>query len=359
MLLKFTSLLGFLAVASATDCVGVIRSLTDVAANQNCSTVNIYGFTVPPGQPFNINLAQGATVNLKGDIHFGNLSWAGPMFTISGKNIIFKGNGHIFNGGGPFYWDGLGSNGGTIKPRPMMKIKISGRFTNVKVVNSPAQTFSVGNPGPLTISGVYIDNSQGDRPNAQSNGLPAGHNTDGFDCSTMDLAIEDCNVKNQDDCLAINKGSNITFTNNQCRGGHGISIGSISANVSVSNIVISNNVITDNDQALRIKMKVDATNSTVTNITYSGNTASGCRDFGVLIDQSYPSILAAPGSGVLLSDVNFVGKTNVIHVNNDADRVAVNCGAGACLGTWDWSSLKVTGGIPGPVTYNGISGYIQ
>ena len=51
-----------------------------------------------------------------------------------------NGNGHQFNGGGPFYWvrrkvvffsclirliyytqDGLGSGGGTQKPRPMMK----------------------------------------------------------------------------------------------------------------------------------------------------------------------------------------------------------------------------------------------
>ena len=29
---------------------------------------------------------------------------------------------------------------------------------------------------------------------------------------------------NQDDCLAINKGSNITFQRNTCSGGHGISV---------------------------------------------------------------------------------------------------------------------------------------
>lgn len=31
-------------------------------------------------------------------------------------------------------------------------------------------------------------------------------------------------VHNQDDCLAINKGSNIVFKGNSCTGGHGISI---------------------------------------------------------------------------------------------------------------------------------------
>lgn len=31
-------------------------------------------------------------------------------------------------------------------------------------------------------------------------------------------------IHNQDDCLAINKGSNIIFQGNTCIGGHGISI---------------------------------------------------------------------------------------------------------------------------------------
>ena len=62
---------------------------------------------------------------------------------------------------------------------------------------------------------MNIDNSQGDLPNAQSNGLPAGkhawvmnrhanaelltagHNTDGFDASTTDLTIQNSKVRNQ------------------------------------------------------------------------------------------------------------------------------------------------------------------
>ncbi len=31
----------------------------------------------------------------------------------------------------------------------------------------------------------------GDKPSAASDGQPAGHNTDGFDCSTQNLVIED------------------------------------------------------------------------------------------------------------------------------------------------------------------------
>ncbi|KIJ46056.1 glycoside hydrolase family 28 protein [Sphaerobolus stellatus SS14] len=325
----------------AKRCTGTISSLNDVTNAVACTTVNINAFTVPAGSTFNLDLLDGTTVNLNGNIAFGNVSWAGPLFQISGD---INGNGHSFDGGGPFYWDGQGSNGGVTKPRPMMKIKISGTFSNTKVINSPAQTFSVSNPAALTITGITIDNSQGDQPNSKSGGSAAGHNTDGFDCSTTNLIIENSSVKNQDDCLAINKGSNITFKGNTCSGGHGISIGSISGGVTVSNIMITGNTITNNDQALRIKMDSDATGSTVSNITYSGNTGTGLREFGVLIDQSYPDTLGTPGSGVILSGVNFLGSTNTISVSSSATPVAVNCGKGACTGTWNWSNLKTSGG---------------
>ncbi|TFK54345.1 endo-polygalacturonase PG1 [Heliocybe sulcata] len=347
-------------VPRASSCTGTISSLSDVSSAQKCATVNINGFTVPGGSGFTLSLVDGATVNLNGDVLFGNKSWAGPLFTISGKDITFNGNGHKFDGGGPFYWDGQGSNGGTTKPRPMMKIKISGTFDNVKVVNSPAQTFSVSNPAALTISKITIDNSQGDKANSQSDGNPAGHNTDGFDVSTTDLTIENSTIRNQDDCIAINKGSNIVFKGNTCSGGHGISIGSVKDDATVSGITISGNTITNNDQALRIKTYNTATGSSVSDVTYSGNTATGCKRFGVIIDQSYPDTLGTPGTGVKISDVNFVGSTNSISVGSSAQRVAVNCGKGSCTGTWDWSALKVSGGKAGPITnFSGIKNFSQ
>ncbi|KAK7684462.1 hypothetical protein QCA50_012409 [Cerrena zonata] len=363
---QFKSLLAlsFLAVAvnaaPAADCTGTISSMDDVSDAVKCTTVVINSFTVPAGETFNLELASGSTVTMNGDVSFGNKTWEGPLFQVSGSNINFNGNGHTFNGGGPFYWDGQGGNGGVTKPAPMMKIKISGTFTNVKVLNSPARVYSVSNPAALTISKLTIDNSLGDQPNSKSDGKAAGHNTDGFDCSTTNLVIEDSTIMNQDDCLAINKGSNITFQRNTCSGGHGISVGSISSDVTVSDIQILNNNIVNNDQALRIKTKSDATDSTVSGITYSGNTATGMRQFGVLIDQSYPDTLGTPGNGVKLSDVNFVGAMNTISVNSGAQRAAVNCGVGSCTGTWDWSALQITGGSAGEITnFSGIKNFSQ
>ncbi|TFK44204.1 polygalacturonase [Crucibulum laeve] len=348
------------AAFASSACTGTINSLSDVTAAVACTTVNLNSFTVPGGQALTLSLLDGTTVNMNGDIFFGNLSWAGPLFTVSGKSITFNGNGHKFDGGGPFYWDGLGGNGGVVKPAPMMKIKISGTYSNVKVVNSPSRVYSVSNPAPLVMTGLTIDNSQGDLPNSKSNGIAAGHNTDGFDVSTTDLTIQNSMIKNQDDCLAINKGSNIVFKGNTCSGGHGISVGSIDSDVTVSGVVISGNTIINNDQALRIKTKSASTGSTVSNITYSGNTATGIRQFGIIIDESYPDTLGTPGTGVKISGVNFVSPVTSITVNSGAQRVAVNCGSGACTGTWNWSNLKVSGGTAGPITgFSGISGFSQ
>ncbi|KAF8149562.1 endo-polygalacturonase PG1 [Crassisporium funariophilum] len=360
MLFAVTAFILSGATLATAACSATINSLADVAAAVKCTSITLNGFTVPAGQGLTLSLASGTTVTMNGDISFGNVSWAGPLFTVSGTSVTFNGNGHTFNGGGPFYWDGLGINGGVQKPDPMMKIKISGTYENVKVVNSPGRVYSVSNPAPLVMTGLVIDNSQGDLPNSRSGGIAAGHNTDGFDVSTTDLTIQNSQIHNQDDCLAINKGSNIVFKGNSCTGGHGISVGSIDSDVTVSGVVISGNTIINNDQALRIKMKSTATGSTVSNITYSGNTATGIRQFGVIIDQSYPSTLGTPGTGVILSAVNFGTPATTISVNSGAQKVAVNCGKGSCTGTWNWSNLKVTGGVSGAITnFAGISGFTE
>jgi galacturan 1,4-alpha-galacturonidase len=325
------------------DCIGTISSITDVAAAVKCTTVNINAFTVPAGQTFKLNLRNATTVNLNGDITFGNKNWAGPLFQIHGNSITFKGNGHQFDGGGPFYWDGQGSNGGSTKPRPMMKIEMSGTFSDTKVINSPAHTFSIHNKETLVVDGITIDNSAGDAPNSKSGGKPAAHNTDGFDVSAIDATIQNSSIRNQDDCIAINKGSHITFKNNKCSGGHGISIGSIKGGVTVSGVVISGNTISDSDQALRIKTDGKKTDSTVEDVTYSDNTGTGLRKFGVLIDQSYPATLGSPGNGIKITGVKFTGGTNDLSVASSAVPVAINCGTGTCS-DFDWTSLKTSGG---------------
>ncbi|KAF8149563.1 polygalacturonase [Crassisporium funariophilum] len=360
MLAILSALLLTSATLANAACSATISSLADVAAAVKCTSITLNGFTVPGGQGLTLNLAAGTTVTMNGDIAFGNLSWAGPLFSVSGTSITFNGNGHSFNGGGPFYWDGLGIGNGIQKPDPMMTIRMSGTFENVKVVNSPGRVFAVSNPAPIIMTNLVVDNSQGDSPNAHSGTKAAGANTDGFDVASNDVTIQNSQVHNQDDCLAINRGTNIVFKGNSCTGGHGISVGSIDSSTTVSGVVISGNTITNNDQALRIKTKAAASGSTVSNITFSGNTATGIRRFGVIIDQSYPATIGTPGTGVILSGVNFGSPATSITVNSGAERVAVNCGKGSCTGSWNWSNLKVSGGVAGAITnFAGISGFTQ
>jgi len=297
----------------------------------------------------------GAVVSLTGQITFAFKNWAGPLMTITGNNITFNGNNHNLVGNGDQYWDGLGLNGGVQKPDPMLRINMGGLFENLQIVNSPARSVAVGGSS-LTVSGLTINNAAGNAANSRSGGLPAGHNTDGFDVSANNVRIQNSVVSNQDDCLAINRGTNITFTGNSCTGGHGISIGSIQSAVTVSGITISNNVVTNNANGLRIKTVATATGSTVSNVVYSGNRATGITGFGVLIDQSYPATLGTPGTGVVINGVTFSG-TNTLAVTSAAHRVEVNCGStSSCVGTWNFAGLTVTGGTGSTVKNAPVTG---
>ncbi|KZP09158.1 glycoside hydrolase family 28 protein [Athelia psychrophila] len=336
-------------------CTATISSASDVtAANLACTTINIESFTMTAGETLAITgLASGTAVNLLGEVTFGVSNWAGPLFEIGTSSdsgtFAFNGNGNTFNGQGASYWDGEGTNGGVTKPHPMLKIiKGGGTFKDVTVLNSPAQAVSVGNTATMVVSAVTIDNSAG---------TAKGHNTDCFDVSASDLTITGSTCMNQDDCLAINKGSSITFSNNKCSGGHGISIGSIASDKAVSGVTISGNTITNSVNGLRIKTDSGATDASVTDVVYSGNTASGITQYGVVIEQDYEngSPTGTPTNGVTLGPVTFSG-TNTIAVSSGAEQVYVLCGT-ECTGTWDWSGLKTSGGTAGSINYKSITGY--
>lgn len=82
--------------------------------------------------------------------------------------------------------------------------------------------------------------------------------------------ISGATVYNQDDCLAVNSGTDITFTGGYCSGGHGLSIGSVggrSDNV-VDTVKILDSQIVNSDNGVRIKTVSGATGK-VSGVTYS------------------------------------------------------------------------------------------
>ncbi|EUC65131.1 endo-polygalacturonase [Rhizoctonia solani AG-3 Rhs1AP] len=249
----------------ARRCTGTISSIDDVSSAIECTTININSFTVSAGQTFSISAPTGATINVPGDVTFGYEEWAGPLFQLTGTDITFNGNGYTFDGQGDQYWDGLGSGGSTKPP------------------HDEDQIFGFGNDAALTVSKVTVNNSDGNSANSLSDGKAAGHNTDGFDVSVSDLTIEDSTVINQDDCLAINKGSNIVFQRNSCIGGHGISVDSIASDVTVNNVQILDNTVTDNAQGFRIK-----TDATATGLWNDHRRLNGCVGVMDLVQSFVP-----------------------------------------------------------------------
>nr|XP_018264935.1 uncharacterized protein I303_03117 [Kwoniella dejecticola CBS 10117]OBR87093.1 hypothetical protein I303_03117 [Kwoniella dejecticola CBS 10117] len=330
---------------SAKRCVETISSYDDVssAVSSGCD-IELGAITVPAGKALDLSkLGSGATVTVTGDVTFtGGTEWEGPMFIIDGDDITFNGVGHTFDGQGATYWDGQGSNGGKTKPK-FMKIKMSGVFSDLTVLNAPVQAFSVGNTEPLKITGVTVDDRAGDE--LGSDGKTLGHNSDCFDVSATDATLDGNSCYNQDDCLAINKGSGITFSNNYCSGGHGISIGSIKSDAVVSGVTISGNTVVNSDNGIRIKTIADATGGSVSDVTYTNNKVSGIANYGVVIQQDYLNggPTGVPTNGIEIKNINF-DSGNTVEVNSDArNGVYVLCGDGSCTGTWDWSGMTVSG----------------
>ncbi|CAK5282083.1 unnamed protein product [Mycena citricolor] len=310
-------------------------TVNSVASSKNlsgCSNVVIQGFTVPAGNTITIAAAKGATVTMAGDVVFAKTTTPGPLFTFNTPAINFNGGNHKIDGNGASYWDGKGTNGGSFKPHPFIKVKGYGTFQQFTVLNSPAQAISVGTTGgAAAISHVTVDNSLGDSK--------GGHNTDAFDVSADDVTISSCTVKNQDDCLALNAGNNVVFEDNSCAGGHGISIGSMASGKSVTNFKALRNTVTNSLYGIRIKVQASATGAKVANVVYDGNKLSGITSYGVLITQSYPANNGKPGTGGPISGVSFSGSPTTVSGTSNAYGLVVDCGA--CTGTWDFSGLDI------------------
>ncbi|KAI8595442.1 polygalacturonase, partial [Dissophora ornata] len=278
-------------------------SYSEIAGTKSCSSIVIQGpFTVPANQMIDLTgLKTGCAVKIVGTITFakGNLDVNNFLVTIGGTNINVDATKGIFNGNGPLYWDGKGGNGGVNKPRFLRLFKMSGSLTGLTILNGPVMTVSILGCNGLTVSGVTIDN-RGPK-------YALGHNTDGFGISSSnDVTITGAKVYNSDDCLALNSGTNIKFTNNYCWGGHGISIGSIKAGAIVDGVTVSGSTVVNSANAIRIKAYPNATGGKVNNVTYSDITLSSIQNYGVVIEQDYTNAgpTGKPGAAAPITNVN-------------------------------------------------------
>ncbi|KAJ5215844.1 uncharacterized protein N7498_002251 [Penicillium cinerascens] len=308
-------------------------------SQKSCTTIMLDNIEVPAGETLDLSdLEDGTKVIFNGETTFGYKEWKGPLIRIAGSNIIVSGtSNHTINGGGARWWDGKGTNGGKTKPKFFYAHSLDdSTITGLNVKNTPVQAFSVQSDN-VVLNRITVDNSAGDH-----NG---GHNTDAFDVGeSSGVTIRDAVVKNQDDCLAINSGSNIIFTGGTCSGGHGLSIGSVGNrdDNTVKNVTISDSTVTNSANGIRIKTIAGATGS-VSGVTFSDITLSGITDYGIVFEQDYEngSPTGDPTTGVPITDLTVEKITG--SVETDATKVYILCGAGSCS-DWTWSGVSITGG---------------
>ncbi|KAK8038311.1 endo-polygalacturonase [Apiospora phragmitis] len=321
-------------------------TFTDAAAamkgKTSCSTIVLDSISVPAGTTLDMTgLKDGTHVTFKGTTSFGFKAWKGPLLSFSGNNILIDGaSGHVIDGNGGKWWDGKGSNGGTKKPKFFYAHKLTdSNIKGLNVKNTPVQGFSINGAKNLGVYDITIDNSAGD--------TQGGHNTDAFDVGSSDgVYISGANIKNQDDCLAVNSGTNITFTGGTCSGGHGVSIGSVggrSDNV-VKDVHVLSTSIADSDNGVRIKTVYGATGS-VSGVEYRDITLSNIAKYGIVIEQDYENgkPTGKPTDGVPITDLSLEGVTG--SVGSKATPVYILCAKGACS-NWQWSGVKISGGEP-------------
>lgn len=279
-------------------------------------------------------------VIFQGTTSFGYKEWEGPLISVSGTDITVTGaSGHVIDGNGSKWWDGKGSNGGKTKPKffyahSMKQSTIQG----LSVKNSPVQFMSINSATDLNVIDVTYDNSAGDSGEL-------GHNTDAFDVgSSQNIYISGAVVHNQDDCLAINSGTNITFTGGSCTGGHGLSIGSVGgrSDNTVDTVHIQNSKVINSDNGVRIKTVSGATGK-VSGVTYSDITLSNIAKYGIVIEQDYEngSPTGTPTTGVPITGLTVTGVKGT--VASSGTDIYLLCGKGSCSG-WTWSGNSVTGG---------------
>ncbi|KAK4952538.1 Polygalacturonase 1 [Elasticomyces elasticus] len=323
----------------ATSCTfsGSAGAAAASKSKASCATIVLSSVAVPSGTTLDLTgLKAGTHVVFEGTTTFGYKEWAGPLVSVAGTDIVVTGAaGSLLDGGGSRWWDGEGTNGGKTKPKFFYAHKLLGKssISNINIKNSPVQVFSINGADGLTLTNVHIDNTAGD-----SGG---GHNTDCFDVGTSNnVQIIGATCLNQDDCLAINSGTGITFSGGTCSGGHGLSIGSVGGrdDNTVSNVLIENSKISNSQNGVRVKTISGATGS-VKGVTYKGITLSNITKYGIVIEQDYLNggPTGSPTSGVPITGLTISGVTG--SVASSATDVYILCASGACSG-WTWSGNR-------------------
>ena len=243
-----------------------------------------------------------------------------------------------------------------MKPNDLFQIKAEGTslIDNLYIQNWPAHCFTISSNG-LVMENLILNNTAGNAPNNRSNGLAAAHNSDGFDISSStNMVLLNTIVLNQDDCVAITSGNNITASGMYCDGSHGLSIGSIGgkSNNNVTNILFENSQVLNSQNGVRIKANYNTTGF-VSDITYRNVHIVNASIYGLDIQEDYLNggPTGTPTNGVIIRNILFQNVTGT--ANADATNYYILCGEGACS-NFTFENVSITGGTNDSCNVHGV-----
>ncbi|XP_060535425.1 polygalacturonase-like [Cylas formicarius] len=348
------------AVLAQDSCT--VTSYDQVAnALSICTTLSIGDITVPANETLDLNLKSGASLSLTGTIKFGFAEWKGPLVIIKGnkvtvtqsasKYILFGGGGviratknladSVFDGEGAQYWDGQGDKG-KVKPKFVRVQTTGGSVLNgINLLNCPHQCVSINGADSTTLQNWTLDVSAGDEGDL-------GHNTDGFDISSStNIIIDTATVKNQDDCVAVNQGSNIHLTGLTCSGGHGLSL-SVGQNSgsdnTVSNVTFVDSSVSNSRNGIHVKTHTDGGTGFIKNVTYRNIQMTGITRFIINIQEDY----AGGGStGIPKNNIPITGldisEITATTSGSDCVPVFILCATDGGCSDWTWGQISYSG----------------
>ncbi|KAH1027634.1 hypothetical protein HUJ05_001109 [Dendroctonus ponderosae] len=310
-------------------------------AVSSCTTLTISGITVPAETTLTLSLKSGTKLTMEGTWTWKYAEWKGPLLKITGSDVTVTGSGLTLNGQGADYWDGKGDSG--IKKPKFMTIATTGgsTFSDINLLNCPHQCISISSASDTTLENFVIDVSDGD-----DNG---GHNTDGFDVSgSTGITVKNSVVKNQDDCVAVNQGSDLVFSNLTCSGGHGLSlsVGQSTSNGSankVSNVTFSDCTVTKSANGIHVKTHSDAGTGAISDVTYKNIKLSSITKYGINVQEDYAdgSSTGSPKGNIPITNLVLNEVTGSMSGGSSSMAVYILCGTDGCS-DWKWSGVSVT-----------------
>ncbi|XP_056648860.1 uncharacterized protein LOC130453249 [Diorhabda sublineata] len=322
------------------DCY--ITQYSQVAnALSKCTNIVIDSLVVPSGITLDLKLKDGAILAFKGtttfEVGYNDIT----LMTISGNNInVFGESGSLIHGQGEKYWDGQGGSG--VKKPKLFQIHDVNHavFKNINLKNCPLFCLSIVKATDLSIDGFKADCSEGDSGSAH-----VGRNTDGIGISwSSNVRINNVFIHNQDQCLYVNQGSNMVFTNIHCVNSNGIcaTAGFAEDNYeenTTKNITFHNCVMEGGLTGVQIIAMANGGPGEISDITFQNVKLVGVRQQGIFVEMDYGN------AGHLNNNIEVKNlKMSQIYgtVADGARQIYIKCGA-KCH-DWTFSNINLTGG---------------